>query len=92
MQLLFFCSVFNFCKAYKSKYVPLAQTKFFRQLLRITELGKEKNQSIREKTGAQNIVKEIEHYQKEWLQHVQKMDRNRLPRQALQYRPKDEGT
>ena len=24
--------------------------------------------------GAQNIVKEIKHYQKKWLQHVQRMD------------------
>ena len=40
-----------------------------------------------EKTGAQNIVKEIKHYQKKRLQHVQRMDRNRLPRQALKYGP-----
>ena len=40
------------------------------------------------KTGAQNIVKEIKQYQKKWLQHVQKMDTNRLPKQALQYKPK----
>jgi len=40
------------------------------------------NQFIRgEKTGAQNIVKEIKQYQKKWLRHVQSMDRNRLPRQ-----------
>ena len=25
---------------------------------------------------------------KKWLQHVQRMDTNRLPKQALQYRPK----
>ena len=37
------------------------------------------NQCIREKTGAQNIVKEIKHYQIKWLQHVQRMDTNRLP-------------
>jgi len=37
--------------------------------------------------GAQNIVKEIKHYQKKWLQHVQRMDTNRLPKQALQYKP-----
>ena len=37
--------------------------------------------------GAQNIVKEIKQYQK-WLQHVQRMDTNRLPKQALQYKPK----
>jgi hypothetical protein len=48
---------------------------------------KENNQRIREKTGAQNIVKEIKQYQKKWLQHVKRMDRNRIPKQALQYRP-----
>ena len=36
-----------------------AQMKFLRHLLGITKLDKEKNQCIREKTGAQNIVKEI---------------------------------
>ena len=36
------------------------------------------------KTGAQNIVKEIKQYQKKWLQHVQRMDTNRKPKQALQ--------
>jgi hypothetical protein len=39
-----------------------------------------------EKTGAQNKVQEIKHYQKKWLQHVQRMDTNRMPRQALRYR------
>ena len=39
-----------------------------------------------------NIVKEIKKYQKKWLQHVQRMDRNRLPRQALKYRPEGDGT
>ena len=32
------------------------------------------NQCIRQKTGAQNIVKEIKQYQEKWLQHVQRMD------------------
>ena len=50
--------------------------------------GKEKYQCIRGKTGAQNIVKGIKQYQEKWLQHVQRMDTNRLPQQALQYKPK----
>jgi len=41
-----------------------AQMKFLRQLLGITKLDKEKNQCIRGKTGAQNIVEEIKQYQK----------------------------
>jgi len=65
-----------------------AQMKFLRHLLGITKLDKEKKDtSIRRKTGAQSIVKEIEQYQQKWLQHVQRMDKNRLPRQALHYRP-----
>ena len=60
-----------------------AQMKFLRHLLGITKLDKVKNQSIREKCGAQNIVKEIKQYQQKWLQHVQRMDTNRLPKQAL---------
>jgi hypothetical protein len=33
-----------------------------------------------EKTGAQNIVKEIKQYQKKWLQHVQRLGINRIPK------------
>jgi len=62
--------------------------KLLRHLLGITKLDKEKNQCIRQKTGAQNIVKEIKQYQKKCLKHVQRMDTNRLPKQALQYKPK----
>jgi RNase adaptor protein for sRNA GlmZ degradation len=62
--------------------------KFFGHLLGITKLDKAKYNSIREKTGAQNIVKEIKQYLQKWLQHVQRMDTDRLPKQALRYRPK----
>jgi hypothetical protein len=37
---------------------------FLRHLLGLTKLDKEKNQFIREKTGAENIVKEIKQCQK----------------------------
>jgi len=57
-------------------------------LLGITKLDKEKNQCIRGKTGAQNILKEIKQYQVKWLQHIQRMDTNRIPKQAVQYKPK----
>jgi len=65
-----------------------AQTKFLRHLLGITKLDKENNECIMEKRGAQNIVKEIKQYQNKWLQHVQRMDTNRIPKQVLQYKPK----
>ena len=62
--------------------------KFLRHLLGITKLDKGRNQCIREKTGAEHIVKEIKQYQEKWLQHIQRMDTNRIPKQALQYKPK----
>ena len=75
-------------KKREEQRLEAAQMKFLRHLLGITKLDKEKNQCIRQKTGAQNIVKEIKQYQQKWLQHVQRMDTNRLPKQALQYKPK----
>jgi len=74
-------------KKREKQRLEAAQMKSLRHLLGITKLDKDKNQCIREKTGTQNIVKEIKQYQKKWLQHVQRMDTNRLPRQALKYRP-----
>ena len=58
------------------------------ETLGITKRDKEKKQCIRQKTGAQNTVKEVKQYQEKWLQHVQRMDTDRLPKQALQYKPK----
>jgi hypothetical protein len=62
--------------------------KFLGHLLGITKLDKVKNQSIRKKSGAQNTVKEIKQYKQKWLQQVQRMDTNKLPKQALHYRSK----
>ena len=54
-------------KKREEQRVEAAQMKVLRHLLGITKLEKEKNQCIRQKTGAQNIVKEIEQYLKKWL-------------------------
>jgi hypothetical protein len=62
--------------------------KLFRHLLGITQLDTEKNQCIREKTGAQNIAKEIKQCHEKWLQHIQRMDTNRIAKQALQCKSK----
>ena len=72
----------------KEQRLEAAQMKFLRHLLGITKLDKEKNQCIRQKTGAQNTVKEIKQYQEKWLQYVQRMDTNKITKQALQYKPK----
>ena len=65
---------------------------FLIHLLGITKLDKEKCQCIREKTEVQNIVKEIKQYHEKWLQHVQRMDTNRIPNKRYNINQKDEGT
>jgi len=70
-------------KKREEQRLEAAQMKFLRHLIGTTKLDKEKNQSIRQKTGVQNIVKEIKQYQKKWLQNLQRMNTNRLPKQAL---------
>jgi len=75
-------------KKKEEQLLEAAQMKFLKHLLAITKLDKGKNQCFREKTGAQNIVEEIKQYQKKWLQHVQRMDTNIIPKQALRCRPK----
>ena len=75
-------------KKREKRRLEAAQMKFLRHLPGITKLDKEKNQCIRGKMGAQNIIKEIKQYEEKWLQHVQRMDTNRIPKQALQYKPK----
>ena len=49
-------------KKREEQRLEAAQMKFLRHLLGITKLNIEKNQRVREKTGAQNIVKEINQY------------------------------
>ena len=72
----------------EERRLEAAQVKFLRHLLEVTKLDKEMNQCIWEDTGSQSIVQEIKQCQKKWLQHVQRMNINRLPKQALQYKLK----
>jgi hypothetical protein len=51
--------------------------KFPRQSLGITHLDRERNQTVSDELGVQNVVQEIEGYQ-----HLQRMDKNRMPEQA----------
>ena len=91
-------------KKREEQRLEAAQMKILRHLLRITKLDKRKNRCIRQKKngstehskGNKTVPGKVAttcrgwtqtDYQK-WLQHVQRMDTNRLPKQALQYKPK----
>jgi hypothetical protein len=59
-----------------------------RHLLGITKLVKEKDQCIKGKNGSKEYSKGNKRELGKWLQHVQRMDTKRIPKQALQYKPK----
>ena len=75
-------------KKREEQRLEAAQMKFLRHLLGITKLDKEKNQCIRQKNGSTEHSRENKTVPEKWLQHVQRMDTNRLPKQAPQYKPK----
>jgi len=74
-------------KKREEQRLEAAQMKFLRHLLGITKFDKEKNQCIRGKNGSTEHSKGNKTVPKMWLKHVQRMDGNRLLRQALKYRP-----
>jgi hypothetical protein len=75
-------------KKREGQRLQAAKMKFLRHLLGITKLDRERNQSVREKLGMQNILLEIKQNQRDWLQHVERMGTDRVHKQALRYRPK----
>lgn len=64
-------------KKWDDQRLEVSQMKFPRQLLGITNLDREMNQSIWNELGVQNIVQEIEE-----CQHLHRKDKNRMPEQA----------
>ena len=79
-------------KKREEQRLETAQKKFLRHLLAITKLDKEKNQCIREKTGAQNIVKEIKQYQKSGYNTYRGWTQIEYQNKHYDIDQKDEGT
>ena len=79
-------------KKREEQRLEAAKMKFLRHLLGITKLHKEKNQCIRQKTGVQNIVKEIKQYQKKWLQMYRGWTQTDYQNKHYNINQKDEGT
>jgi len=70
----------------------VAQMKFLRHLLGITKLDKEKNQCIRQKTGAQNIVKELNRTRKSGYNMYRGWTHTDYQNNHYNINQKDEGT
>jgi hypothetical protein len=65
-----------------------AQMRFLRPLLGLTRLDCQRNPEIHNSLKVDNIVEDIKQYQRRWVDHLERMDRSRLPRLAFQYQPR----
>jgi hypothetical protein len=60
-----------------------AQMRFLRPVLGLTILDRQRNPDIRNRLKANKIVEDIKLYQHKWLDHLERMDRSRLPKLAF---------
>jgi hypothetical protein len=67
--------------------LEVAQMRFLRPLLVYTKLDRQRNVDIRERLKVQNIVEEILTYQKNFKEHVERMQDGVLPKLALKCQP-----
>jgi hypothetical protein len=62
-----------------------AQMRFLGPLLGYLKLDLKRNVDIREWLKVQSIIEEIRTYQKNWKEHIERMQDERLPKLALKY-------
>jgi hypothetical protein len=65
-----------------------AQMRFLRPLLGLTRLDRQRIPDIRNSLNVDNIVEDSKQYQRGWVDHLERMDRSRLPRLAFQFQPR----
>jgi hypothetical protein len=65
-----------------------AQMRILRPLLGLTRFDLQRNPEIRNSLKVDNTVEDIKQYQRRWVDHLERMDRSRLPRLAFQYQPR----
>jgi hypothetical protein len=70
------------------RQLETAQMKFLRSLLGPTRSDHQRNTTMREKLKVGHRVNEIQSCQKNWLQHVKRLEHSRILRMALKHKTK----
>jgi len=64
-------------------------SQWLRRILGITWKQKVTNEEVRKRTGMGNLLNILRRNRLRWLGHINRMDSNRLPKQALQWAPRE---
>jgi hypothetical protein len=65
-----------------------AEMRFVRSVKGYTRLYKIRSQVIRKELEISGIQHEKSKYKQNWINHLERMDNNRLPKHALNYKPR----
>lgn len=65
--------------------------KYLRNTLNCILQDKRRNEDIREELGVKGLNEIISNYRRRWCAHLQRMEENRLPKIAKQYKPRGKG-
>jgi hypothetical protein len=75
------------CKSDRTR-ITANEMKFLRSTAGYTELDKKINTEILRELKINWVLEHIAQYRNNWKQHLQRMDRSRVPQQMMTYRPK----
>jgi hypothetical protein len=64
-----------------------AEMRFLRSVKGCTRLDKIRNKDTRKELGVFSINDIIRRHRQDWLEHVERTEEGRVPKQALWYRP-----
>jgi hypothetical protein len=71
----------------KQKKPETAQIRLQRTFIGLARWGKQRNVDNRNKLSHDSLVDEIRNFPQNWLQDVNRMENDRLPTLAIQYKP-----
>jgi hypothetical protein len=67
------------CTDYKRTGVTAIEMKFLRRTAGYKKLDKKRNTEILREFKINSVLEHIDQYRNNWKQHVQRMDRSRIP-------------
>jgi hypothetical protein len=85
--LLYGSECWTLTKRQKSR-LEVSEMRFLRSVAGYRLIGHRRNEGIREELQIIDINLRIENYQIKWLQHLERMEQNRIPKLLLNYKPR----
>ena len=71
----------------KEKMIETAEMRLLRNIAGYTRLDRKRNEDIRKQLNIFKLTDKIEIYRRKWIEHVQRMPEDRIPKIITNYKP-----